>query len=58
MKALDALIEKFLADTQAVTPVRNPAFNAAAYRLADEGKQKSDTKQKANTKKQARPTNP
>jgi arylsulfatase A-like enzyme len=58
VKALDALIEKFLADTQAVTPVRNPAFNAAAYRLADEGKQKSDTKQKANTKKQARPTNP
>ena len=29
VKALDALIEKFLADTQAVTPVRNPAFNAA-----------------------------
>jgi hypothetical protein len=46
VKALDALIEKFLADTQAVTPVRNPAFNAAAYRLADEGKQKNDTKKK------------
>ena len=54
LKALDALIEKFLADTQAVAPVRNPAFNAQAYRLADEGKQKSDTKQKTNAKKQAR----
>ena len=46
VKALDALIEKFLADTQAVTPVRNPAFDAKSYRLADEGKQKNDTKKK------------
>jgi arylsulfatase A-like enzyme len=52
VQALDALIEKFLADTQAVTPVRNPAFNPSAYRLADEGKQKSDTKQKAKAKKE------
>ena len=50
--ALDALIEKFLADTQAVTPVRNPAFDAKSYRLADEGKQKNDTKKKN------RPTTP
>ena len=56
VKALDALIEKFLADTQAVTPVRNPAFNAAAYRRADEGKQKNDTKQKSDPKKKNRPT--
>lgn len=55
VKALDALIEKFLADTQAVTPIRNPAFNAANYRLADEGKQKNDTKQKTDTKKKNRP---
>ncbi len=47
VQAMDALIEKFLADTQAVTPVRNPAFNAKTYNLADEGKQKSNTKQKA-----------
>lgn len=47
VKSLDALIEKFLADTQAVTPVCNPAFNAANYRLADEGKQKNDTKKKS-----------
>jgi arylsulfatase A-like enzyme len=50
VKALDALIEKFLSDTQAVTPVRNPAFNPAAYPRADEGKQKNDTKKKAKTK--------
>jgi arylsulfatase A-like enzyme len=57
VKALDALIEKFLADTQAVTPVRNPAFNARTYRLADEGKQKSDPAAKA-AKKKNRPANP
>ena len=45
-KALDALIEQFLADTQAVTPVRNPAFDAKSYRLADEGKQKHVSKKK------------
>jgi arylsulfatase A-like enzyme len=55
VKALDALIEKFLADTQAVTPIRNPAFNAANYPLADEGKQKSDPKQKTAPKKKNRP---
>ena len=47
VKAMDALIAKFLADTQAVTPVRNPAFNVQTYRLADEGKQKSNAKQKS-----------
>ena len=52
VKALDALIEKFLADTQAVTPVRNPAFDANSYRLADEGKQKNVSKKKN------RPTTP
>lgn len=46
VKALDALIEQFLADTQAVTPVRNPAFDAKSYRLADEGKQKHVSKKK------------
>jgi arylsulfatase A-like enzyme len=35
---LDALIDQFLADTKAVTPVRNPAFDPAAYRPQDEGK--------------------
>ena len=46
VKALDALIEQVLADTQAVTPVRNPAFDAKSYRLADEGKQKHVSKKK------------
>ena len=46
VQAMDALIEKFLADTQAVAPVRNPAFDAKTYRLADEGKQKANAKKK------------
>lgn len=40
VKELDALIEKFLADTSAVVPVMNPAFDPAKYKLEDEGKQK------------------
>lgn len=37
---LDALIEKFLADTKAVVPVPNPNFDPAKYRPEDEGRQK------------------
>ena len=37
--------------------VRNPAFNAQTYRLADEGKQKSDPSAKA-AKKKNRPAAP
>jgi arylsulfatase A-like enzyme len=52
---LDALIERFLADTKAVVPVPNPAFDPAQYRPEEEGKQKRDTagqpKAKANPKK-------
>jgi arylsulfatase A-like enzyme len=36
---LDALIEKFLADTKAVVPVVNPAFDPAKYHPEIEGKQ-------------------
>ena len=36
---LDQLIEGFLADTKAVVPVPNPAFDPAAYRPELEGKQ-------------------
>ena len=36
---LDALIEKFLADTKAVVPVVNPAFDPAKYHPELEGKQ-------------------
>ena len=36
--ALDALIERFLSDTQAVVPVRNPDFDPAAHRPEDEGR--------------------
>lgn len=34
---MDALIEKFLTETGAVRPVRNPAFDPAKYRLEQEG---------------------
>jgi len=37
---LDALIEKFLADAQAVVPVPNPAFDPAKYRPELEGQPK------------------
>ncbi|MCC6353131.1 MAG: sulfatase [Verrucomicrobiae bacterium] len=37
---LDGLIEKFLADTGAVVPIPNPAFDPAKYRPELEGKQK------------------
>ncbi len=40
VKAMDGLIEKFLADKKAVLPVPNPAFNPAAYHPEDEGKPK------------------
>lgn len=39
VKALDAKIEAFLADTRAVVPLRNPAFDPAAYRPELEGVQ-------------------
>ena len=38
--SLDALIEKFLTETQAVRPAPNPAFDPAKYDPADEGKNK------------------
>jgi len=47
VKTMDALIETFLTNTQAVTPLPNPAFNVKTYRIEDEGRQKSDTKKKA-----------
>ncbi|MFZ5830471.1 MAG: sulfatase [Planctomycetota bacterium] len=37
---LDALIEEFLVDTKAVTPIPNPDFDPAKYRPELEGKQK------------------
>ena len=47
---LDALIEKFLADTHAVVPVPNPAFDPAKYRPELEGKQVPKTKPKTPAK--------
>ena len=46
VKAMDALIEQFLTETQAVTPVKNPTFNPSAYRTEDEGRQKPKAKAK------------
>ncbi len=47
VQAMDALIAQFLADTKAVVPVLNPAFDPAKYRLEDEGKQKDKKPAKA-----------
>jgi len=51
---LDAMIEKFLADTKAVVPVPNPAFDPAKYRPELEGKQQPKGKAKAPSKSAAK----
>jgi arylsulfatase A-like enzyme len=51
---LDALIETFLADTKAVVPVPNPAFDPAKYRPELEGKQQPKGKAKAPAKSAAK----
>lgn len=51
---LDALIEKFLADTHAVVPVPNPAFDPTKYRHELEGKPQPKTKAPAKTPAQAK----
>lgn len=50
VKELDGLIEKFLADTKAVIPVPNPAFNPAAYHPENEGKPTPKAKAKPGAK--------
>jgi arylsulfatase A-like enzyme len=44
VRELDALIERFLADTRAVLPLPNPAFDPAKYRPEDEGKSQPKSK--------------
>lgn len=44
VKQLDALIEKFLADTKAVVPIPNPKFDPAKYQPELEGKAESKAK--------------
>jgi arylsulfatase A-like enzyme len=51
---LDALIEGFLADTKAVVPVPNPAFDPAKYHPELEGKQQPKGKAKASAKSAAK----
>ncbi len=48
VKVMDLLIERFLADTTAVQPVRNPAFDPATFNPDNEGKPKPRSKQKSN----------
>jgi len=56
---LDALIEKFLADTKAVVPVVNPAFDPAKYHPELEGRQNNQAppKSKAAAKTTAKDDN-
>ena len=37
VRELDEMMDAFLKDTQAVRPIPNPVFDAANYRIADEG---------------------
>ena len=50
VKAMDLLIEHFLADTNAVQPVRNPAFDPAMFNPNDEGNPHPRSKPKSNDK--------
>lgn len=50
VQELDALITQFLADTGAVVPVPNPAFDAAQYQPEQEGKAAPKAKGKNATK--------
>jgi hypothetical protein len=54
VKTMDTLIEKFLADTKAIVPVPNPAFNPAVYHPEDEGRQKNKEKEKPKAKTNAK----
>ncbi len=47
VEELDALIERFLADTKAVLPLPNPRFDPAAFRPEDEGKSRRTEKEGA-----------
>ncbi len=49
VRELDALISRFLADTQAVVPLPNPAFDPAKYRPELEGRQKPQGKPQPKT---------
>jgi len=49
VRDLDALIDRFLAETMAVVPVPNPAFDPAKHDPGDEGKPKPRRKRKAAT---------
>lgn len=50
VKAMDRLIEHFLDDTNAVQPVRNPAFDPALFHPEAEGLSKHRSKPKLNDK--------
>ncbi len=54
VRELDALIDKFLADTAAVVPVLNPNFDPAKYRLEDEGVSRRKDSKTNRRKKQPR----
>lgn len=54
VKAMDLLIEHFLADTNAVQPVRNPEFDPAVFRPEDEGHPKPRSKSKSNDNAKAK----
>ncbi len=55
VKAMDLQIEQFLADTNAVQPVRNPAFDSAMFHPEDEGSPKSHSMSKSNDNAKSKP---
>ena len=57
VKAMDLLIEHFLADANAVLPVRNPVFDPAMFNPDDEGNPKPRSKSKTPAKPKSTTTN-
>ena len=58
VQAMDQLIEAFLADTKAVLPLPNPAFDPAAYDPDNEGRPKPRTTRKPADNSKAKPVAP
>lgn len=55
VRAMDALIEAFLIDTNAVLPNANPNFNPSKYNVENEGKAEPHGKKPKGPKRQAKP---
>jgi arylsulfatase A-like enzyme len=56
VKQLDALIDRFLEETKAVVPVRNPTFDVSKYRPELEGIRPPEKQARRNPRKKTKPS--